>query len=167
MFTKCESLRWILVDEGSSASCENLGIMESNVRTNMREAADTYKMRPKTKGSPTEPRAWGGVNLLLFTDMWQLPPVRQIALFDKPFTQTDHRVQRIMGMVWSKDIDGINKFIELTQAKRQKEGDWFFQFIQQCRNGVQSEEMYNFIHGASFFVGGPSDLSCGDPGTRG
>ena len=167
MFTKCESLRWILVDEGSSASCENLGIMESNVRTNIREAADTYKMRPKTKGCPAEPRAWGGVNLLLFTDMWQLPPVRQIALFDKPFTQTDHRVQRIMGMVWSKDIDGINKFIELTQAKRQKEGDWFFQFIQQCRNGVQSEEMYNFIHGASFFVDGPSDLSCGHPGTRG
>ena len=69
------------MDEGSSASCENLGVMESNVRTNIREAADTYKMRPKAKRCPAEPRARRGVNLFLFTDMWQLPPVRQIASF--------------------------------------------------------------------------------------
>ena len=72
--------------------------LESNVRANVRDAADTYKMRPKCKGSPAEPRAWGGINILFFVDFWQLPPVRQTAIFHNPFevAKPDHRVNRIM-----------------------------------------------------------------------
>ena len=123
--------------------------LESNVRANVRDAADTYKMRPKCKGSPAEPRAWGGINILFFVDFWQLPPVRQTAIFHNPFevAKPDHRVNRIMRMFWSRDTDAMNMMVKLTQAKRQKEGDWFYKFIQECRHGVQSEEMYNFIHG--------------------
>ena len=123
--------------------------LESNVRANVRDAADTYKMRPKCKVSPAEPRAWGGINILFFVDFWQLPPVRQTAIFHNPFevAKPDHRVNRIMRMFWSRDTDAMNMIVELTQAKRQKEGDWFYKFIRECRHGVQSEEMYNFIHG--------------------
>ena len=32
MFVKCQNLRWILIDEGSSAGCENLGIMDAGMR---------------------------------------------------------------------------------------------------------------------------------------
>ena len=31
MFVKCQNLRWILIDEGSSAGCENLGIMDTGM----------------------------------------------------------------------------------------------------------------------------------------
>jgi len=102
MFVKCQSLRWILIDEGSSAGCESLGIMESNVRGNVRKAADTYTMRPKKRGVAAEPRAWGGMNVLFFVDMWQLPPVRQTPIFNNPFTVGDHRVQRLMNMFWTR-----------------------------------------------------------------
>ena len=147
MYTKCECLRWILIDEGSSASCENLAFTESNVRTHTREAPETYKIRPKDKNNPAEVRSWGGKNLLMFIDLWQLPPVRQTAVFFNPFKKYDHRVERILNMFWIKEVDSMNKMIELTVAKRQHATDWFFKFITECRNGVQTEEMYNFIHG--------------------
>ena len=54
MYTKCESLQFILIDEGSSASCENLGIMEANVRNATREAPETYKIRPAQRGGISE-----------------------------------------------------------------------------------------------------------------
>ena len=61
MYSRCESLRWLLIDEGSSASCENLGLTESNLRQAIREAPETYKVRPKHKKQPAEVRSWGGL----------------------------------------------------------------------------------------------------------
>jgi len=147
MYVKCVNLRWLLVDEGSSASCENLGTTESNCRTHIREAPETYKIRPKSRKVSSEVRAWGGLNLLVFVDFWQLPPVRQTAIFHNPYEQTDARVKRIMNMFWNKDEDSMNKMVELTMAKRQDSSQWYFHFIQECRAGAQSEEMYNFVHG--------------------
>ena len=69
-----------MIDESSSASCENLGVVEMNVRAAVRDAKDTYKYRPvkkgpKEKSEVNDIRSWGGMNLLMFTDWWQLPPV--------------------------------------------------------------------------------------------
>jgi hypothetical protein len=103
MYTKCECLRWLLIDEGSSAGCEVLGIMESNLRQHIRDMPDTYKMRPRKDLSPAECRPWGGLNMLVFVDFWQLPPVLQTAIFHNPFIQQDHKVTRIMDMFWNHD----------------------------------------------------------------
>ena len=84
---------------------------------------------------------------MVFVDFWQLGPVRQTPLFANPCTQADHRVSRIQQMFWTKELDGMSHMVELTVAKRQDAQAWFFKFIQECRNGNQTEEMYNFIHG--------------------
>ena len=39
----------------------------------------TYKLRPDKS-----PRPFGGFNILLFGDWWQLPPVQSTALFEQP-----------------------------------------------------------------------------------
>ena len=49
-------------------------------------------------------------------------------------------------MFWNKDADSMNSMVELTEAKRCQD-KWLLAFIQECRNGSQSWEMYNFIHG--------------------
>ena len=141
MYSKCENLRWILIDEGSSASCENLSWTETGVRNATRHAAETYKVRPKKGGCTTEERPWGGLNILFFTDWWQLGPVRQTAISSNPFLCNSGPNQRIHNMFWHRDVDSMNKLVELTEAKRQKDL-WFLAFIQQCRNGTQSWEMY-------------------------
>ena len=147
MYTKCECLEFILIDEGSSASCENLGVLESNVRGATREAPETYKIRPAVRrGGVAEVRPWGGKNLLFFVDWWQLPPIMQTPIFANPFSQSQHHVSRIMDMFWNKDIDSMNAVVELTEAKRCRD-PWLLAFIQECRNGKQSWEMYNAIHG--------------------
>ena len=43
-------------------------------------------------------------------------------------------------------MDAINHRIELTEAKRCQD-DWLLAYIQECRDGRQTWEMYNFIHG--------------------
>jgi hypothetical protein len=147
MYTKCQDLQFILIDEGSSASCENLGTLESNTRNATREAPETYKIRPPEKrGGLPEVRPWGGKNILFFVDWWQLPPVMQTAIFFNPFSQGQHHVSRIMDMFWNRDVDSMNAMIELTEAKRCRD-PWLLAFVQECRSGKQSWEMYNLIHG--------------------
>ncbi len=99
-------------------------------------------MRPGPERYATEVRPWGGANLLVFTDWWQLPPVRQTAIFANPFKHNDHHVSRIMSMFWNKDMDSMNAVVELTEAKRCKD-KWLLAFVQECRDGRQSWEMSN------------------------
>ena len=147
MYTKCESLQFILIDEGSSASCEVLARLESNVRQATREAPETYKIRPASQGGKPEERSYGGKNLLFFVDWWQLEPVLQTEIFRNPFAQYSQAVQRVMDFFWNRgEIDSMNDMIELTEAKRCRD-PWLLAFIQECRNGNQSWEMYHSIHG--------------------
>ena len=48
MWDENQNLRWVLMDEGSTASAEIFNILESNVRASTREqnAGVSYKVRP-------------------------------------------------------------------------------------------------------------------------
>ena len=70
----------------------------------------------------------------------------QTAIFFNPFSQGQHHVSRIMDMFWNRDVDSMNAMIELTEAKRCRD-PWLLAFVQECRSGKQSWEMYNLIHG--------------------
>ena len=66
---KCQSLRVIIIDELSMVSAELFGALEYVVRKVIR-SKHTYKLR-----SDGSTRRFGGVNVLMFVDWWQLPPV--------------------------------------------------------------------------------------------
>ena len=109
MYLKCENMRVLIVDEGSSASCENLATAELNVRTAIRAAAETYKVRYGGRGKRNEARIFGGLNVLFFVDWWQLPPVKQTAITANPFESHAGNVRTIMNMFWTKGVDAINR----------------------------------------------------------
>ena len=143
MWNENQNLRWIVVDEVSTASAEILNILESNVRTSTREqnASASYKLRPDGVERP-----FGGVNLCLFGDWWQLPPVQQTPLFTNPYGKHEHGVQRALAMFWSRSEDSLTLVRELTREQRCKD-PWLSIFLKGCRDGSQSWSMYNFVHG--------------------
>ena len=76
--TKCQCLRFILIDEISMVSAELLAALEHVVASVVR-LRSTYKRR--ADGSD---RIFGGINVLFFGDWWQLRPVGGCALFSNP-----------------------------------------------------------------------------------
>ena len=78
MYTKCQVLRMLLIDEISTAALQVLGVMESN----MRRGRSGLAWSTDASG---EPRDWGGVNLGIFGDWLQLPPVAAKSIFRNPF----------------------------------------------------------------------------------
>ena len=92
MYTKCEVLRVLLIDEISTASLQVLGTMESHVR----RARAGLQWSSDASG---EPRDWGGVNLAIFGDWNQLPAVAAKSIFRNPF-QKDYSdpEKNVLGM---------------------------------------------------------------------
>ena len=147
MWDENQNLRWVLMDEGSTASAEIFNILESNVRASTREqnAGVSYKVRPDGVERP-----FGGINLGVFGDWWQLPPVQQTPLFTNPYRKHDHGVQRSLAMFWSRGEDSLTQVRELTREQRCKD-PWLSTFLKGCRDGRQSWSMYNFVHGYSTY----------------
>ena len=142
MFVSCQNLRWVLVDETSSASAEILGSLDANLRSAIRKE-NTYARR-RRGDTATEPRPFGGLNMLFFTDWWQLPPVLQTSLFTNPYRSYSPHVQRILNMFWSKETDALTKMRELRQCHRCQD-PFLSAFLQQCRKGSLTWTMYNFF----------------------
>ena len=67
MAVKCNCLRFVLIDEIEAAGVNLLGELESTISRN---ASKRYKYN----SVDALPRVWGGVNIILFGDLWQLPP---------------------------------------------------------------------------------------------
>ncbi len=76
---KCQRLRFVLVDEISMISAQLLAQIEILVSRVVRRRS-VYKLRPDGSCRP-----FGGVNVLLFGDWWQLKPVTGTALFTNPW----------------------------------------------------------------------------------
>ena len=81
MHSKCEALRFIILDEIVNIGAENLSELEMH----MSGAANRkhYSLRCNVNGA-MRPRLSEGMNALLCGDWWQLPPIRQVALFNNP-----------------------------------------------------------------------------------
>ena len=169
LFEKNQHMRWILIDEGSTASAEVFGIVEDNVRRSIRSTG-TWKMRQSTRG---EERPFGGCNLLFFVDWWQLPPVLSTDLKSTPFPENpaSAMVQKAMSMFWNRGVNSLTGVTELTHSYRQALDPWFSERLRQCRHGDLSWTMYCFLHGLPTFVPGSwmpqpegaAILLCGNP----
>ena len=112
MYAKAVHMRWILIDEGSTAAAEVLAAVDSTLQQSVR-AAGTYARRHDGSKRP-----FGGINLRIFTDWWQLPPVNATAITQNPTRNHSNSVKRILAMFWSRDEDSLTGMLELTEEIR-------------------------------------------------
>jgi len=171
--TKMSLLRFIFVDEVEATGADLLGRIEEECRRNSRRP-DRFRF-PDTANKSVFPlpRAFGGVNVFLIGDWWQLNPTGGIALMSNPFAKTalECSVARsVMMSVWlhtlttstqetatSESTDAVDfalqkwsngkHVLELSTNIRSGEDVWWNEVLEQSRRGVLSPENYDWIHG--------------------
>ena len=77
LFLKASGIRFIIIDEISTASPELLGLLDAYLRRAC--CRHPYACFNKHK------RPFGGINIIFAGDFWQLTPVRSHAIFSNPF----------------------------------------------------------------------------------
>ena len=104
---------------------------------------------------------------MMFGDTLQFPPIpASTALFLPPLEKKTELARDMLSMFWDDKADSLNYFKELTIQKRIHD-TWYNLFLQECRTGNLSEEMYNYLmgfpteHAGSWMPDGTS--TCADP----
>eukprot|EP00973_Karenia_brevis_P078462 10893817-Karenia_brevis.AAC.1 len=62
----------------------------------------TYKLRPDNILRP-----FGGFNMMLFGDWWQLRPVKQTALFEQPSKARSGAAFEGLQLIWARDRNSL------------------------------------------------------------
>ena len=151
---KCQALRVIIIDEVSMISAELLGALENVVKTAVRTKG-TYKKR-----SNGDTRLFGGVNIVMLGDFWQLHPVSGTYLASDPDLTPGYGLARnSLNLFWGQGPDTIRNFWSLTELMRCKDR-WYNEFLTQCRRGDLKDEMYAFLHGLPTFKSPCSSCAC-------
>lgn len=85
---KMSLLRYVFIDEVEAAAVEVLGKVEEEARKNTRRpTCFRYPAGKDDDQTDQIPRAWGGVNVLLIGDWWQLTPTGGIAVMSNPYSK--------------------------------------------------------------------------------
>ena len=161
LFNRCQSLRWLLIDEIEAVAAVVFGILHGNLCSSMSRT----RYAKRKDGSP---RPFGGLNLSLSGDWWQLPPVMKIGFYSNPFNNDMHYTEQLaMAFFWRKTGDSIQGLHELTEPNRTSD-PWLEEVLQQDREGRESWEVYCFSHGlptknVGSWMPGKSQPSCGNP----
>ena len=143
LFEDCLGMRWLLLDEVSTFSVTLLGLLDWYLRR-------ACTRHPHAKDSDGKTRTFGGLNIILSGDFWQLPPVRALSFFSNPYLKREDygaAEQTIMWMFWKKDREPISNTFVLKKPMRTKADPWMQEVMQAQRDGNESWEMYCFIHG--------------------
>ena len=138
--TKCQCLRFLVLDETSMVSAELLGVLE-HVVSKVTRVRSGYKIRQD--GST---RAFGGCNVVFSADWWQLPPVGGSALFSNPLSCSSASGRSAMNLFWGTGLDSIRHLWELKQLMRCQD-KWYNQFLHCCRHGCLDLDLYSSFHG--------------------
>ena len=107
--SKCQCLRFILIDEISMISAQLLAQIEILVGKVVR------RRNPYRGRSDGSTRRFGGVNALLFGDWWQIRPVKQTPLFEQPSVAKSGSALEGLQLVWGRGRDCLQRVWELTQ----------------------------------------------------
>ena len=140
LFERTQSLRWLIIDEIEALAAVVFGILHGNLCRAMSRS-------PYAKRADGSLRPFGGVNLSLSGDWWQLPPVKKIGFYSNPFSDDmDYSEQLAMSFFWRASQDGIQGTHELVQPNRARD-KWLQDVLEQDRQGCESWEVYCFTHG--------------------
>ena len=148
LFLNALGVRWLIIDECSTMSPGLLGLLEAYLRRACQRHPYAF-WRDQKKGRVWRP--FGGINIIFAGDLWQLPPVRAMALFANPFKNGNSaQEQKIFSMFWDcqnpSRTDGIQHMFELTKSMRTPD-PWLKAVLDADRYGTESWEMYCFTHG--------------------
>ena len=110
-----------------------LGKLEQVVKNAIREKG-TYKKRSKD-----EKRAFGGVNVVMCADFWQLHPVSGTFLASNIEEVNFGLARNALMLFWGDGKDSVRNYWELTELMRCDDA-WYNSFLQQCRVGNLSME---------------------------
>ena len=145
MHNKSAALRFLIIDEISTASLYVLGVMQKHL-TLARQGM------PFASAEDGSQFAWGGVNLVVGGDWLQLPAVLAKSIFRNPFLKDYETVERdILNMFWNVDTEepipsNAQHLYELTEQVRSQ--DAWLNYVLDCdRVGDEPWEVYCFTHG--------------------
>jgi len=141
LYTRNQHLRWIIIDEGFMIPDELLGTFAKHFEEAARHDTPFYRRADKSL------RPFGGYNILIFGDMWQLPPIPASSALFLPVTEKkSEKAKEALNLFWGDDENALNYFAEL-HAQVRCDDPWYSSFLTECRYGSLSEENYNFLHG--------------------
>ena len=159
--------RWLILDEVSMVSAELLARLELRCRELVRDLAQS-KYAPEQCAA----RPFGGLNVILSGDMWQLPPPRGTFLGDVPWewltkSQSKKVAHTVHGqeLVWGALPQGIHGMTELTQCERTRD-KWLQGLQNEIRTGALTDCNHAFLHGQDTKVPGSwngETLECNHP----
>ena len=152
---KCQALRVIIIDEVSMISAELLGALEYVVKGAIR-AQGTYKKRRNG-----EARVFGGVNVVMCGDFWQLNPVTGTFIASDPTLTPPGRAYNALSIFWEDGLDSIRSFWPLRELMRCSDV-WYNTFLSECRDGKLSTNNYCFFHGLPTFTCPCDSCKCND-----
>jgi hypothetical protein len=140
LFTNALGIRFLIIDECSTISPTLLAQLDASLRR-------ACMRHPHSRRLGAHRRPFGGINIIFAGDLWQLPPVRAVAMFANPY-RSGYSIpeQKIFRMFWTRDEDSIQETFKLTESKRTSD-KWLLAVLEADRVGVESWEMYCFTHG--------------------
>ena len=110
---KCQCLRFIFIDEISMVSAGLLHALDKEVSRVVRQRG-TYKMR---SDDSEDVRPFGGINLVVLGDLWQIPPVGGNIICSNPLLAPSESVRKGLKLFWG-DANCVQKLWELVQPMR-------------------------------------------------
>ncbi len=119
-------------------SAELLGTLEQVVSKAVRTKG-THKQR--VDGSS---RVWGGVNIIMCADFWQLHPVSGAVLAANPCDAPAGCAQNAVELVWLDGANRIRALWQLTELMRCDDRWCNSFFLGKCRVGSLPVEDYDF-----------------------
>ena len=159
--------RWLILDEFSMVSAELLAQLELRCRELMRDLSlakydDTGKVRP-----------FGGLNVILAGDVYQLPPPKGTFLGDIPWDLLAGRksTRQAPGhqgqtLLWGEAAAGMQGVTELVRCERTQDA-WLAELQGELRRGQLSDDNHKFLHGKPTTVPGSwiaGHATCEQPG---
>ena len=158
--------RWLILDEFSMVSAELLAQLELRCRELIRDLGVS-----KYRRHAGDSRPFGGLNIILARDLYQLPPPKGMFLGDIPWDlvagrkaskrATGHHGQTLL---WGGPSSGMQGVTELVRCERTADA-WLTEVQQQLRYGQLSNDNHAFLHGRPTSVPGSwlgGRITCGN-----
>ena len=159
-------MRWLIIDEISMVSLELLARVERACRQLVRQGSP-FKQAPTNNLT----RPFGGLNVLVIGDLWQLDPPKGHCLADLPheWLGTAASKQRLLltqgqDLVWGAPECGFQGVTELTECERTKD-TWLQDLQEEFRYSQLSSNSHAFLHGQPTTVPGSwlrGEAECGN-----